>query len=92
MICTHFNNSNSIFRQSGKSKKAAQGEHYSFKNCHVWTLALHNAAVPLGVQQMETFTKLSFNPHHASTPMGECLCCVSYKEKGLISIYAIIFT
>lgn len=54
----------------------------AFQKSHVSTLLLHNAAVPVGVQQMETFTKLSFTPHHASTPMGEFLCYVCYKENG----------
>lgn len=31
----------------------------------LWVL-LHNTAVAVGVQQMETFTTLSFTPHHAA--------------------------
>lgn len=54
----------------------------SFQNGHVSTLLLHNAAVPVGVQQMETLTGLSFTPHDAPTPTGEFLCYVWYKENG----------
>lgn len=40
---------------------------YLCQNSHVCSLLLHNVAVPAGAHQMETFTKLSFTPHQASS-------------------------
>lgn len=64
------------------SKKQDVHSRRPFQKSHVSALLLHNAAVPAVVQQMETFTKLSFTPHHASTLKGEFLCYVWYKENG----------
>lgn len=55
---------------------------FSFQYEHIGNCLLHNAAVPLGVQQMETFTKLSFTSHHLCTPWGGCLCYVWENENG----------
>lgn len=52
----------------------------SFQKSHACTLLLHNAAVPAGVQQMETYTKLSFNPHHASTDGWISLLCLIQRK------------
>lgn len=53
----------------------------------LWVL-LRNAAVAVGVQQMETFTKLSFTPHHAAAnPLENFFVMSGAKSMAEIEIF-----